>query len=59
LGRTLQISDDVFLEQMVKHLADQDDKIMSCFELIVQSDQFRKKRPTSLTMPTLAHGDNQ
>ncbi len=59
LGRTLQISDDVFLDQMVKHLADHDDKVMSCFELIVQSEQFRKKRPASLTMPTFAQGDNQ
>lgn len=44
LGRSLQLSDDVLLDEMREVLAKNDDRIVPLFETIVRSPQFRTQR---------------
>ena len=53
LGRTLIVSDDLLVEEMMKKLAENDDRIQTPFEVILQSPQFRNKRMNSIATPEL------
>ena len=44
LGRSLQLSDDVLLEEMHSTLAKNDDRLVPLFETVVKSPQFRNQR---------------
>jgi len=44
LGRGVQLSDAPLLDQMIKQLAERDDRVSAALEAVVLSDQFRKIR---------------
>jgi Protein of unknown function (DUF1588)/Protein of unknown function (DUF1585)/Protein of unknown function (DUF1592) len=44
LGRTLIIPDDLLVDEMLEQLKANDDRILTAFETIVRSPQFRNKR---------------
>jgi hypothetical protein len=47
LGRTLIVSDDLLVEEMIRQMDQHENRIRVAFDVIVQSRQFQTKRGTS------------
>jgi Protein of unknown function (DUF1585) len=53
LGRTLIISDDLLVDEMLQKLRENDDRMQVPFQVILQSPQFRNKRASTFAVSEL------